>query len=102
MPWEIFAQYGFGGLVAGVLLFILARILKSFMSGLKEDRNNYMKIIENQETTQQNHILHLDESVKEQNKVIATQGAEFTTGVNKICTALETQTTILKSWMGKE
>lgn len=102
MPWEIFAQYGFGGLVAGVLLWILARILKSFMSGLKEDRNNYMKIIENQASTQQNHISHLDESVKEQNKTIATQGEKFSSGVDKICTALESQTSLLKTWIGKE
>ena len=102
MPWEIFAQYGFGGLVAGVLLWILARILKSFMSGLKEDRDNYMKIIENQATTQHNHISHLDNTVQEQSKTIAMQGEKFSNGVDKICGAVETQTSVLKSWIGKE
>lgn len=102
MPWEIFAQYGFGGLVAGVLLFILSRVLRNFMSGLKEDRSNYMKIIEDQTITQHNHIAHLDESVKETNKIVATQGEKFTSGVDKICDALESQTKIYKSWIGKE
>ena len=96
---EIFAQYGFGGLVAGVLLFILARILKSFMSGLKEDRNNYMEIIKDQTITQNNHITHLDETVKENNKCIARQGDQFNSGIDKICDALRSQTSILKEYI---
>lgn len=102
MPWEIFAQYGFGGLVAGVLLWILARILKSFMSGLKEDRDNYMQIIRDQTVTQHNHISHLDGTVKEQSRVIGEQGEKFNSGVDKICTAIDSQTNVLKSWIGKE
>lgn len=99
MPWEIFAQYGFGGIVAGVLLWILARILKAFISGLKEDRDNYVAIINDQRVTQHNHISHLDNTIKNQSRIIGEQGEKFVSGVNSICTALESQTKILKEYI---
>lgn len=94
--FENLVQYGVAGIVAGVLLWLLARTLKGFMSGLKEDRDNYMKIIEGQTITQQNHMGHLDDTIGEQSKIIATQGERYTSGVEKICDALKSQTDILK------
>ncbi len=103
MIWEeIFqslVEYGFAGIVAGVLLWLLARTLKSFMCGLKEDRANYMKIIEAKDTIQENHISHLTDAVTEQSKVVAQQGEKFKNGVDKICDTLENQTSILKQYI---
>ncbi len=103
MIWEeIFqslVEYGFAGIVAGVLLWLLARTLKSFMCGLKDTSANYMKIIEDKELTQQNHIGHLTDSVAEQSKVVAQQGEKFKNGVDKICDTLENQTFILKEYI---
>ena len=105
MPWKILfeysIQYGIAAIIAAVLLYFLWRIIKSFLSGLKEDRNNYMKIIGQQAVTQDNHIYHLDESVKEQSRVIAQQGERFSSGVDKICSSLESQTDILKAVIKK-
>lgn len=90
-------EYGIAAIIAAVLLWILYKILSNFMSSLKEDRDNYMKIIEQQTVTQNNHIQHLDEAVKTQSNLITQQGERFTAGINKLCDALQSQTEVLKT-----
>lgn len=93
---ESLAEYGVAGIIAGILLWIFYKVLNNFMTGLKDDRDNYMKIIERQNTTQNNHIAHLDEAVKQQSTLIVQQGERFSNGIDKLCDALDGQTEVLK------
>ena len=95
-------QYGIAGVVAGILLWLLARVLKNFMEGLKEDRANYMGIIERQQKTEQNHIAHLEAAIHEQRAEIKGQGQQFTNGIDKLCTSIDHQTEVLKAHIKKE
>lgn len=90
-------RYGIGAIIAGVLIWILYRVLSNFMNSFKEDRDNYMLIINKQNETQNNHIEHLDKAIQTQSQLISSQGERFTAGVDKICHSLDAQTQILKS-----
>ena len=92
-------DYGPAALICGVLLFIFYKILNGFMSGLKEDRENYMKIISSQQTTQNNHIAHLEEAVGTQSRLMAQQGEKFTSGIDQLCRALDSQTALIKEYI---
>jgi hypothetical protein len=98
--WEtvirVLAEYGPVAVIAGALMSMLAIILRGFMNGLKEDRSNYMKIIEEQRITQNNHLLHLEEAINKQGIGISKQGGKLESGIDKICDAIQNQTEILK------
>lgn len=94
-------QYGVGTAIAGVLLWILHKILSNFMEGLKEDRKNYMKIIESQTIHANNHIAHLDESIKQQSREIVAQKKEIEGGFDRTVEAIKSQTEILKAVVKK-
>ncbi len=105
MGWDIIfstlIQYGIGGCVAGVLLWILSRILSNFMDKQKQDTANYMTIIEGQKVHADNHINHLDESVKDQSKEIAAQGQKLDAGFDRTVEAIKSQTELLKEVVRK-
>lgn len=95
-------QYGVGATIAGVLLWILHRILANFMVGLQEDRKNYMKIIESQTVHANNHIQHLDESIKAQSREIVSQKKQIEHGFDRTVEAIKSQTEILKAVVKNE
>lgn len=94
MPW---AEYGLAGIVLGFLLILFGKILKSFLIGIKSNTENLMGIITAQRTTEQNHIQHLDESVKSHTTALAEHSKDINNGVNRICDAIENQTKIMES-----
>ena len=106
MEWGIIftalVEYGVAGGIAGVLLWQLSRIISNFMRDTKEERANYMKIIEGQSAHSDNHISHLDESITKQSKEIATQSEKLDNGFDRTVEAIKSQTELLKEVVKKE
>ena len=89
---EVLEKYGLGVTLSLIIVFLLYFILRNLIRSFND-------IIQRQNTVIDNHLQHLEDSVNKSGTKIDIMGEKFTSGIEKICDSIESQTNIMREML---